>query len=122
MGIESDYTIMSAIGDEDEYVAAVGPSIIECKNSGIYTQEAALDFLSSKVQNARARPQLVGIFGREQLQVKVRIMGQAQRPGAPRERMQAGMEFLRTSLLCHVPVTTAKMKTKAAYLGLMIRK
>lgn len=49
MGIESDYAIMSAIGDEDEYVSAVGPSIIECKNAGIYTQEAALDFLSSKV-------------------------------------------------------------------------
>ncbi|KAI6215909.1 DNA-directed RNA polymerase [Aphelenchoides besseyi] len=102
MGIESDLSIMSAIGDGDEYIAAIGPSLIECKNMGIFTQDDALDYLSIKV--------------------KTRVTGQNPRAAGPRERMQSGLEFLRSSLLCHVPSPTGIMKSKAIYLGLMVRR
>ncbi|KAI6242259.1 DNA-directed RNA polymerase subunit beta [Aphelenchoides fujianensis] len=102
LGIESDFSIMSAIGEDDEYIAAIGPSIMECKNMGIFTQDDALDHLSMKV--------------------KTRVTGAIPRAAAPRERLQSGVEFLRSSLLCHVPCQTGVMKSKAIYLGLMVRR
>jgi hypothetical protein len=40
---------MSAIGDEDVYISAIGPSLIDCKTMHIYNQEDALEFISTKV-------------------------------------------------------------------------
>lgn len=83
-------------------MAAVGPSLLECKDLGIVTQEDALEFLSSKV--------------------KIRRIGQNPKVVQPKERLQNGIDFLSASFLCHVPSNTGVMKAKAVYLGLMVRR
>ncbi|CAD5218163.1 unnamed protein product [Bursaphelenchus okinawaensis] len=102
LGIESDYNIMTSIGEEEIYVSAVGPSLLECKEMGIITQDDALEYISSKV--------------------KIRRIGQNPRAVGAKERMAHGLDFLRNSMLCHVPSTTGVMKAKAVYLGLMVRR
>ncbi|VDK31024.1 unnamed protein product [Anisakis simplex] len=49
MGFESDYDIVSAVGLEEKFVAAMAPSIEECSAHQIVTQESALQFIASKV-------------------------------------------------------------------------
>lgn len=49
MGFESDYDIVSAVGLEEKFVAAMAPSIEECAAHQIVTQESALQFIASKV-------------------------------------------------------------------------
>lgn len=49
MGYESDYVINSAIGHEEEIVAAIGPSLEECSTLNIITKGDALRYLSTKV-------------------------------------------------------------------------
>jgi hypothetical protein len=93
---------MSAIGDDDVYISAIGPSLIECKGTSIYSQDDALEHISHKV--------------------KIRRIGQAQRVISPKERLQSGIDFLCNSLLSHVPANTGIMKEKAVYLGLMLRR
>lgn len=93
---------MSAIGEEDVYISAIGPSLIECKGMNIFNQDDALEFLSYKV--------------------KIRRIGQNARNASPKERMQSGIDFLCNSMLSHVPANTGVMKEKAVYLGLMLRR
>lgn len=49
MGYESDFLITSAIGQEDAFIAAIGPSLDECARSNVVTKEDAIKYLSSKV-------------------------------------------------------------------------
>lgn len=49
MGFESDHDIVSAVGLEEKFVAAMAPSIEECASHQIVTQEGALQYIASKV-------------------------------------------------------------------------
>lgn len=103
LGIESDYSIMSAIGEDDVYISAIGPSLIECKAMNIFNQDDAQEFMSTKIKIRRTA-------------------GQNARAINPKERMQSAIDFLCNSLLNHVPANTGVMKEKAVYLGLMLRR
>lgn len=49
MGYESDFVIASAVGHEEQFVAAIGPSLDECAILKISTKAEALKYLSTKV-------------------------------------------------------------------------
>uniref|UniRef100_A0A0N4ZVH2 DNA-directed RNA polymerase subunit beta n=1 Tax=Parastrongyloides trichosuri TaxID=131310 RepID=A0A0N4ZVH2_PARTI len=101
MGVESDYDILSSIGDEDNFISALTASIEEAQNLDINTQSKALLFLASKM---KLRKNFNGT-------VSSHIM-----------KDYDALDFLRNSMICHVPSSSSDMKMKAIYLGLMIRR
>lgn len=103
MGYESDYDIVSAVGLEEKFVAAMAPSIEECASHQIVTQESALQYIASKVKMRKFGTGL-GSTG----------------PVPPREH--EAIDFLSNLMICHVPGFDGNMKRKAIYLGLMIRR
>ncbi|CAH1448175.1 unnamed protein product [Lactuca virosa] len=48
MGMESDQEVVQMLGRDPQYAALLLPSIEDCANHGIYTQEQALEFLEKK--------------------------------------------------------------------------
>jgi len=49
MGYESDFTIASSVGHEEDFVSAFGPSLDECSSLDILTKNDALRFLTPRV-------------------------------------------------------------------------
>ncbi|MFH4983624.1 hypothetical protein AB6A40_010333 [Gnathostoma spinigerum] len=49
MGFESDYDIVSAVGLEEKFIAAMSPSLEECSAHQVTTQENALQYIATKV-------------------------------------------------------------------------
>lgn len=49
MDYESDFVIASAVGHEEGFVAAMGPSLDEAASLNVVTKFDALKYLSSKV-------------------------------------------------------------------------
>uniref|UniRef100_A0A1I7WR67 DNA-directed RNA polymerase subunit beta n=1 Tax=Heterorhabditis bacteriophora TaxID=37862 RepID=A0A1I7WR67_HETBA len=49
MGVESDYDIISAVGHEEKYVAAFAASLEECNTHSVFTQQQALNFVTSRI-------------------------------------------------------------------------
>lgn len=54
MGVQSDQEIVQLIGSESEFVAGITPSIQDCHRHGVFTQEQALSFLSTRIVEAVA--------------------------------------------------------------------
>ncbi|VDN05801.1 unnamed protein product [Thelazia callipaeda] len=102
MGFESDHDIVSTVGSEEKFVAALAPSIEECTSHQIATQEGALQYIASKVKMKK--------FG----------VANSVTPSLPREH--EAIDFLSNSMIAHVPCPDGNMKMKAIYLGLMIRR
>uniref|UniRef100_A0A9J2PVM7 DNA-directed RNA polymerase subunit beta n=1 Tax=Ascaris lumbricoides TaxID=6252 RepID=A0A9J2PVM7_ASCLU len=101
MGFESDYDIVSAVGLEEKFVAAMAPSIEECAAHQIVTQESALQFIASKV--------------------KMRKFGTGGSGPTPPKEHEA-IDFLTSLMICHIPSHDGNMKLKAIYVGLMVRR
>ncbi|KAI1721433.1 RNA polymerase rpb2, domain 6 domain-containing protein [Ditylenchus destructor] len=103
MDYESDFVIASAVGHEEGFVAAMGPSLDEAASLNVVTKVDALKYLSSKIKLRKfAGPSGAGSFQ------------------AIREH--DALDFLRNSMISHVLATGGNMKMKAIYLGLMIRR
>uniref|UniRef100_A0A915DKC2 DNA-directed RNA polymerase n=1 Tax=Ditylenchus dipsaci TaxID=166011 RepID=A0A915DKC2_9BILA len=108
MGFESDHVVASSVGHEEDFVAAIGPSLDECVNDlNILTKTDALKYLSSKI--------------------KLRTFGMGGGGAANSANFQSlrehdAIDFLRNSMICHVDAPNGNMKMKAIYLGLMIRR
>lgn len=49
MGYESDFLIASSVGNEEDFVAALGPSLDECSVLGIISRADALKYMISRV-------------------------------------------------------------------------
>uniref|UniRef100_A0AAF5PRE3 DNA-directed RNA polymerase subunit beta n=4 Tax=Wuchereria bancrofti TaxID=6293 RepID=A0AAF5PRE3_WUCBA len=102
MGFESDHDIVSAVGLEEKFVAAMAPSIEECASHQIVTQEGALQYIASKVKMRKFGPTASGTST------------------LPREH--EAIDFLSNLMIAHVPCPDGNMKMKAVYLGLMVRR
>jgi hypothetical protein len=50
MGYESDYLIVSILGIEEEFVAAMGPSLDECNSFDVISRADGIKYLIPKVR------------------------------------------------------------------------
>ncbi|TKR68343.1 hypothetical protein L596_024337 [Steinernema carpocapsae] len=100
MGFESQYDFVSAVGQEEKFVAALTPSLEECVNAKIVTKEEALLYIAGKV--------------------KLRKFGGASTAHLPRDH--DAVDFMMNTMICHIPCVNGDMKLKAMYLGLMTRR
>lgn len=98
MGYESDYLIASVVGDEEEFVAALGPSIDESISHDVISRADALKYLIPKV--------------------KRKTFGMSMRVSQEHDVL----DFLSNSMICHILSPGGNMKMKAIYLGLMVRR
>lgn len=98
MGITSDQEICSFIGAKE--LRKLAPTLEECHNLKIYTQEAALRYLGSKL-------------------VAKRFVTAASKVKTP---MDDARDLLSTTILAHVPVENYDFRAKAAYLSVMVNE
>ena len=49
MGVESDQEIIQLIGPEPAFIPLLVPTLQECKQLGIHTQQQALDYIGESV-------------------------------------------------------------------------
>lgn len=54
MGVQNDQEIVQLIGSEREFVSGIAPSIQDCHKHGVFTQEQALAFISTRIVEAVA--------------------------------------------------------------------
>ncbi|KAE9419637.1 hypothetical protein Angca_005083, partial [Angiostrongylus cantonensis] len=106
MGVESEYNIISAIGLEEKYVVAFAASLDECSKNNIFTQQHAVNYITSKV---KVRKYGFPYGGSSSSNISV-----------PKEH--EAVDFLSTSMFCHIPCNDGNFKMKAIFLGLMIRR
>ena len=52
MGIESDQEVTQLIGNEGTYTGLFAPSLQECKQQSIFTQQQALEWLGESAQTS----------------------------------------------------------------------
>uniref|UniRef100_A0A914HEK2 DNA-directed RNA polymerase subunit beta n=1 Tax=Globodera rostochiensis TaxID=31243 RepID=A0A914HEK2_GLORO len=102
MGYESDFLIASSVGSEEDFVAALGPSLDESSVLGIVSRADALRYMTAKVRKKT--------FGGPQSAV-VRT-----------SQEHDVLDFLANSMICHIASVGGNMKMKAVFLGLMIRR
>ncbi|XP_050307639.1 DNA-directed RNA polymerase III subunit RPC2 [Anthonomus grandis grandis] len=98
MDIVSDKEICELIGIPD--IHKITPTLEECHKLKIYTQEAALKYLGSKL-------------------VAKRYATSASKVKTPTDEAR---DLLATTVLAHVPVEEFEFRFKAVYLGLMIKR
>lgn len=99
MGYESDHLIASTVGIEEEYVAAIGPTIDECTLLNIISRADAIKYLIPRIR----RKTFGSTGGRVSQEHDV-------------------LDFLSNSMICHILSPGGNMKMKAIYIGLMIRR
>jgi DNA-directed RNA polymerase III subunit RPC2 len=99
MGYESDHLFVSAVGNEEEFVATLGPSLDECTSLDVVTRTDAIKYLILKV-----RRKMFGAMGMRTSQEHDVI------------------DFLSNSMLSHVLSIGGDMKMKTIYMGLMLRR
>jgi DNA-directed RNA polymerase III subunit RPC2 len=99
MGIQSDIEITQLIsGGKREFVHMFAPSIEECAQLKIFTQQQALDYIGSKVKVTRK-------------------IATVRRP-----MVDEAMEILATVVLAHVPMENLNFRPKCIYLAVMVRR
>ncbi|KAK6036191.1 DNA-directed RNA polymerase, beta subunit [Cooperia oncophora] len=108
MGVESDYNIISAIGLEEKYVTAFSASLDECASNHIYTQQQAINYITSKIKVRKFGSPYGG--------------GSTASAGIPLPKEHEAVDFLSSSMICHIPCHDGNFKMKAIFLGLMTRR
>ncbi|XP_066258243.1 DNA-directed RNA polymerase III subunit RPC2 [Euwallacea similis] len=98
MDILSDKEICELIGIAD--IHKLTPTLEECHKLKIYTQEAALKYLGSKI-------------------ITKRFAVSASKVKTPTDEAR---DLLATTILAHVPVIEYEFRLKAVYLGLMVNR
>lgn len=96
MGVTSDQEICKLIGVKELH--KMTPTLEECHILKLYTQEAALKYLGTKL-------------------VAKRFVTAASKLKTP---MDDARDLLATTVLAHVPVESYNFKVKAAYLAVMV--
>lgn len=99
MGITSDQEIIQIIGTDDDTLRKFAPTLEECHNLNINTQDQALKYLGSKL-------------------VAKRYVPAANKVKTP---MDEARDLLATTILAHVLVENFNFKMKAVYTALMVR-
>ncbi|XP_060516602.1 DNA-directed RNA polymerase III subunit RPC2 [Cylas formicarius] len=98
MNVISDKEICELIGVSD--IHKLTPTLEECHKLKIYTQEAALKYLGSKI-------------------ISKRYAIAASKVKTPTDEAR---DLLATTILAHVPVDEFNFRLKAIYLGLMVKR
>ncbi|CAG9463203.1 unnamed protein product [Pedinophyceae sp. YPF-701] len=98
MGMQTDQEIMQAVASEPEICQLLVPSIDECHEKGVYTEDQALAYLGEHVKMAR-----VGARAR-------------------RTRVEEVRDVLAGVVLAHVPVVAFDFRPKALYMCNMARR
>ncbi|KAL3691016.1 hypothetical protein R1sor_004667 [Riccia sorocarpa] len=99
MGVENDQEIVQMVGRDPKYAGLLAPSMQECSNLAIYSQQQALEYLGSKVKASR------------NMWVK-----------AKRSKVDEARDILSNVVLAHVPVIQYDFRKKCIYIAVMIRR
>lgn len=97
LDVINDKEICELIGVPD--IHKLTPTLEECHNQKIYTQEAALKYLGAKL-------------------IAKRYVTVASKVKSPTDEAR---DMLATTILAHVPVENYNFRLKAIYLGIMVR-
>jgi len=100
MGVQSDQEFVQLVGQETAIANLLSPSIQDCKQLQVFTQQQALDYLGTKVKMAR----------------------QMFKSSKQRSKIDEVRDILANVVLCHVPVVMFNFQQKVTYLALMVRK
>lgn len=101
MGYEADHLIASIVGIEENFVAAMGPSLDESASLDIISRADAVQYMVTKVRRKAFGSAMGGLRVSQEHDV---------------------LDFLSNSMICHVLSPGGNMKMKALYMGLMIRR
>eukprot|EP00899_Mesostigma_viride_P029397 jgi/Mesvir1/9642/Mv12138-RA.1 len=99
MGVESDQEFIQLVGHDPIYASMLAPSIQECAQLNIFTQQQALEYCGTKVKTTR------------QLWVKTK-----------RSKVDEARDILASVVLAHVPVVNFDFRSKTVYMAMMIRR
>ncbi len=102
MGVTSDAEIISLIGSDPEFVELMSASLEEAATLGIYTTEAALDYIGAKIKAKRAPGMSLG--------------------RTSMSKVDEARNVLATVVLAHVPVPSFNFRPKCIYLAHMLRR
>ncbi|KAJ4966765.1 hypothetical protein NE237_018614 [Protea cynaroides] len=97
MGMESDQEVVQMVGRDPKYAALLLPSIQECADSDVHTQQQALEFLEKKVK-------------------KFTFSNPSQ------DKEGRAMDILRDVLVANVPVRRGNFRPKCIYVAVMMRR
>lgn len=97
MGVVSDQSIVQLIGSEEDVLSFFAPSLEECANLRIFTQNQALEYIGGKCRQIRTW-------------------------GPPRTNVDEAAQVLSGVVLAHVPVVEHRYVNKSVYLALMVRR
>ncbi|CAE7215078.1 rpc2 [Symbiodinium natans] len=95
MGVQSDMEIIQMVGIQRKYLDTLMISLQECHEKNVFSQKAALDYLSTKI--------------------KVK-------PGQERRQKQDPMDLIHRQVLSHIECPNNNLGPKIRYFGLMIRR
>ncbi|DBB06715.1 hypothetical protein WJX77_001955 [Trebouxia sp. C0004] len=101
MGVESDQEVTQLIGNEGTYTGLFAPSLQECKQQSIFTQQQALEWLGAKVKSKTSPFQRKSRFA---------------------SKGDEAREVLANTLLNHIPVIRYNFQAKVTYIAFMIRR
>mmetsp|Transcript_6859 Transcript_6859/g.25298 ORF Transcript_6859/g.25298 Transcript_6859/m.25298 type:complete len:1170 (+) Transcript_6859:151-3660(+) len=99
MGIESDQEAVQLVGCDPDIATLLSPSIQECAQIPVHTQQQALEYCGAKVKMSR------------QMWVKTK-----------RSKVDEARDILANVVLAHIPVPAFDFRNKCIYLGVMIRR
>jgi len=99
MGVESDQEVVQMIGTDPQSTDLLAPSIQECCQANIFTQQQALEYMGGKVKTARSS--------------WVRVK---------KSKVDEVRDILAAVVLAHVPVRQFDFRTKIVYTCVMIRR
>jgi DNA-directed RNA polymerase III subunit RPC2 len=100
MGYEADHLIASIVEIEEDFVAAMGPSLDECASLDVISRADAIQHMIPKIKRKTFGP-TVGLRVSQEHDV---------------------LDFLSNSMIGHVLSPGGNMRMKALYIGLMIRR
>ena len=106
MGVESDMEFVQSVGSEPELVDALGLSLEEPSRLKIKTQKDALNYIGKKMSAKKALTYGKSTFGYKK---KMSVEDEAR-------------DVLANVVLSHVPVVGFDFRTKAIYIGHIVRR
>ncbi|KAF9667245.1 hypothetical protein SADUNF_Sadunf15G0002400 [Salix dunnii] len=97
MGMESDQEVVQMVGRDPRYSALLLPSIEECANHGVYTQQQALEYLEAMVKRSTYS-------------------------SSSSEKENRALAILRDVFIANVPVHKNNFRPKCIYVAVMLRR
>ncbi|KAJ6677450.1 DNA-DIRECTED RNA polymerase I SUBUNIT 2 [Salix viminalis] len=98
MGMESDQEVVQMVGRDPRYSALLLPSIEECANHGVYTQQQALEYLEAMVKRSTYSS------------------------SSAEKQENRALAILRDVFIANVPVRKNNFRPKCIYVAVMLRR